>query len=333
MVVMNGALYGVTGGGGAYGSSRNSYGTIFKVDGSGREAVVYSFKGGTDGSIPEALIALKNKLYGTTNSGGGDCEPGPSCGYGTVFEANASGDERVLYSFKGGEDGSEPFGGLVAVDGKLYGTTWAGGSSYGTVFEVSMSGQESVIYRFGSADTGEPYGSLIARGGEIYGTTDGGQGTVFEMSTVGEERLLHAFTCDLTDGYAPWGGVVALNGSFYGTTSLGPENGCHGDSLGTVYELSKSGKERLIYDFSEGASEGGRPEEGLTVLNGELYGSTQGSIFEISTSGRERVLHYFDSPGDGLLPSGRLTIFNGKLYGVTGIGGAYNNGTIFELTP
>ena len=61
------------------------------------------------------------------------------------------GRERVLHRFKGGKDGASPVG-LIAVSGKLYGTTEgragvddengaaqdSGGEDYnGTVFEVS----------------------------------------------------------------------------------------------------------------------------------------------------------------------------------------------------
>jgi len=60
-------------------------------------------------------------LYGTTQSGG-------AYGYGTVFKLDKTGIETVLYSFTGGKDGSEPWGGLVRdAAGNLYGTTFFGG--------------------------------------------------------------------------------------------------------------------------------------------------------------------------------------------------------------
>jgi uncharacterized repeat protein (TIGR03803 family) len=42
----------------------------------------------------------------------------------------------VLHGFVGNGDGKHPFGGLVDVDGTLYGTTNGGGETegYGTVF-------------------------------------------------------------------------------------------------------------------------------------------------------------------------------------------------------
>jgi uncharacterized repeat protein (TIGR03803 family) len=78
---VGGTLYGTTslGGGGA-----NGQGTVFSITPAGAETVVYAFRGGSDGS--EALgdlIRVKDKLYGTTASGGGSGCKGGGCG--TVF--------------------------------------------------------------------------------------------------------------------------------------------------------------------------------------------------------------------------------------------------------
>ncbi|MGB9651494.1 MAG: choice-of-anchor tandem repeat GloVer-containing protein, partial [Candidatus Cybelea sp.] len=60
-------------------------------------------------------------FYGTTLRGG-------AYGGGTVFKITPSGDEKVIYSFKGPPDGSFPQAGLIAVSGELYGTTQIGGN-------------------------------------------------------------------------------------------------------------------------------------------------------------------------------------------------------------
>jgi uncharacterized repeat protein (TIGR03803 family) len=55
-----------------------------------------------------------------------------------VFSIPLSGAESVVYSFQGGSDGADPYVGLVALDGTLYGTTGSGGAkSMGTVFSVT----------------------------------------------------------------------------------------------------------------------------------------------------------------------------------------------------
>ena len=68
---------------------------------------------------PERAFAQQTgaALYGTTLGGGANDK-------GTVFEVTTSGQERVLYAFKGGTaDGDNPRGGLVAFNGALYGAT------------------------------------------------------------------------------------------------------------------------------------------------------------------------------------------------------------------
>lgn len=74
-----GNLYGTTEYGGAFG-----YGTVFKLDPTGIETVLYSFSAGMDGAFPIAGLVrdATGNLYGTTVDGG----LGPFYGYGTVFE-------------------------------------------------------------------------------------------------------------------------------------------------------------------------------------------------------------------------------------------------------
>jgi uncharacterized repeat protein (TIGR03803 family) len=50
----------------------------------------------------------------------------------------ANGAEAILYSFQGGTDGIAPDGGLVFLNGALYGTTQTGGASgNGTIFALT----------------------------------------------------------------------------------------------------------------------------------------------------------------------------------------------------
>jgi uncharacterized repeat protein (TIGR03803 family) len=127
----NGNLYGTTVSGGAYG-----YGTVFEINLSsttGVETVLYSFTGGADGADPVAGLVMgpHGTLYGTTEYGGTNND-------GTVFEINpTTGQETVLYSFTGGNDGANPVAGLLDVNGILYGTTKYGGTDNdGTVFRI-----------------------------------------------------------------------------------------------------------------------------------------------------------------------------------------------------
>lgn len=183
LIYHRGALYGTTFFGGGSGCNFRGCGTIFKVDVSGAESAVYSFKGGRDGANPSTgLIALQGVLYGTTSSGGGNSDDG------TVFKIARDGKERVIHRFKGRSDGADPEGGLLAVKGTLYGTTFAGGSDdFGTAFQMTTGGKETVLHDFTfGADGGNPSASLIDVNGTLYGTTKmggtSGFGTVFSIA-------------------------------------------------------------------------------------------------------------------------------------------------------
>ena len=126
------------------------------------------------------LVNLNGTFYGTTVQGGqGHCPySGPGCG--TVYEISSSGEEKTLYSFRGGpKDGSAPWAGLVALNGVLYGTTSSGGSgNTGILYSLTTLGKEHVLHSFdGGTDGGNPYGTLIAVNGTLYGTSEfGGSG-------------------------------------------------------------------------------------------------------------------------------------------------------------
>jgi uncharacterized repeat protein (TIGR03803 family) len=145
LIELNGLLYGTTRSGGAH-----REGTVFSVSIRGKERIVYSFGAdASDGSEPRAgLLSAGRTIYGTTAEGGS----GKGCPYargcGTVFSLDASGGESTLYSFSMAhyaKDGASP-GGLISVNGVLYGTASEGGTGNcefgsvlgcGTVFAVN----------------------------------------------------------------------------------------------------------------------------------------------------------------------------------------------------
>jgi uncharacterized repeat protein (TIGR03803 family) len=245
---------------------------------------------------------------------------------------------KSLYSFKGGGDGGYPYAGLTALNGTLYGTTYGGGGSggWGTVFKVSTSGKERVIYRFkAGADGAHPYAGLIALNGTLCGTTyqggTSGWGTVFKVSTLGKEHVLYSFKGG-ADGAYPHAGLTALNGILYGTTYAG--GGLSG--WGTVFKVSMSGTEHVLYRFKAGA-DGAHPYAGLIAVNGTLYGTTYqggikgwGTVFNVSTSGEEHVFYSFEGGADGGYPYAGVTNVADILYGTTYAGGASSGwGTVF----
>ncbi|HEY1428937.1 MAG TPA: choice-of-anchor tandem repeat GloVer-containing protein, partial [Candidatus Tumulicola sp.] len=233
-----GVLYGTTlGGGGTSCNSGQGCGTVYTIDASGKETVLYRFQGGSDGQTPSSkLLYFRGMLYGTTFSGGGS-----GCnfrGCGTVFAIDPSGSERVVYAFKGGNDGANPDAGVIASNGKLYGTTSSGGGNAndGTVFSLDRSGKERAIHRFkGTPDGSDPEADLVAVKGVLYGTTFGGGqndfGTVFTMTRSGSETVLHDFTFG-SDGGNPSAALVPFKSKLYGTAKTGGPAG-----FGTVYSI------------------------------------------------------------------------------------------------
>ncbi len=259
---------------------------------------------------------------------------------------------RVIHAFKGPtRDGAAAYGTLIAVGGKFTGTTSAGGagsscsSSCGTVFSVSKSGAERVVYNFGSykSDGAFPYATLLRLQGSLYGTTSaggaasgcqGGCGTVFKIDARGKEQVVYSLGSYTYDGLSPAAGLTNVGGTLYGTTRRG---GRH--NRGTVFSISASDKERVIYSFGSYKDDGLSPAGGLTSLNGVLYGLTElggthgdGTLFQLSTSGSEHVLHSFGRAGDGKTPRGDLIFTNEALYGATSGGGTHGGGTIFIST-
>ena len=110
MVKIGDAIYGATAYGGASGA-----GTIFAIDtATANETVLYAFKGGKDGSHPQAgLTKVGRTIYGTTSHGGEKHCGASRCG--VVFSVNPdTGVETVIYSFNGA-DGYYPAAGLIAV--------------------------------------------------------------------------------------------------------------------------------------------------------------------------------------------------------------------------
>jgi len=227
-----GNLYGTTEMGGASG-----YGTIYKIDASGTETVLYSFPGQPGGQQPQAGVILDSagNLYGTTVAGG-------TYNYGSVFEFSATGQMTLLYSFAAGADGESPDAPLFRTPkGDLYGTTFEGGNGLGTVFKVDASGKETVVHPFGDFqnDGAYPESPLISDSkGNLYGTTiQGGSGgiyggVVYQISAQDAYTVVYDFASQ-SEGGGPNGPLLlGSNGSFYGTTASGGTA-----NSGTVYEL------------------------------------------------------------------------------------------------
>jgi uncharacterized repeat protein (TIGR03803 family) len=110
-----------------------------QAKGSWTETVLYSFQDGNDGAYPRAgvLFDQTGNLYGTTTQRG-------AYGWGVVFKltphSGGGWKQTVVHSFKSGNDGATPYGGLIFdAAGNLYGTTAGNGgfTSFGSAFEIT----------------------------------------------------------------------------------------------------------------------------------------------------------------------------------------------------
>jgi hypothetical protein len=83
-------------------------GVVFRVNAAGREAVLYRFSGDDrdqGGPFGSVILDAVGNLYGTTS--------GLALFAGTVFTAEKTGLQTVLYEFAGGADGGTPEAGLI----------------------------------------------------------------------------------------------------------------------------------------------------------------------------------------------------------------------------
>ena len=208
---------------------------------------------------------------------------------------------KVLYAFKGGNDGINPHGNLVFdASGNLYGTTTAGGGTSacnglykgcGTVFQLvprsSGNWKEHVLYSFanGASEGVGLNGNLVFDAtSDLYGTAfyggAGFAGTVFELtpsSGVWTEKDIYTFChAGCGDGEGPGAGVIFDDaGNLYGTATQGGTDGG-----GVIFKLAPDNggwTESVLYDFcpfNPCNSAGWFPLGLIRDASGNLYGMT-----------------------------------------------------------
>lgn len=154
---------------------------------------------------------------------------------------------------------------------------------------------------------------------------------------------LYSFKNNGKDPVSPEGFlIIDSEGNLYGTSLAGGTFG-----LGTVYEVTKTGKLSVLHSF-KGSPTDGRggqyipaPLDGLARdTAGNLYGTTLeggnsnkssscspagcGVVFKVAPSGTETILYNFPAYAQ---PSNVILDSEGNLYGTTAYGGIGNGGT------
>jgi uncharacterized repeat protein (TIGR03803 family) len=328
----NGAVYGTTFQGGAYGR-----GTVYKLwpPGPGSSTwiltVLHSFAGPADGYQPRFGLVRSGSgyLYGSTEYGG------PSGG-GVIYRITPWNTFGVLHAFarSGGNEGPAL---SVAADsaGDVYGITEHGGAyGDGRVLKILPNGTATTRYNLDNNSAEGAYITL-APSGTVYGLTDGGGlgygGSLFAIDPGKPGRIL----ADFPDGEGGSPSAVAQigcsSGPLYGTT--------FGDHYGAVFAWTVFGGLKFLHVFK--GSDGAHPVSALTQgADGNLYGSTTvgglgfGTLFRITPAGGFTKLYAFTGGQDGGYPQAAFVRDPaGYLYGTTAGGGAYGKGTVFRFHP
>ena len=289
--------------------------------------VLHNFTGGIDGANPQAGLTIDRggNFYGTAAAGG---NPNPDCylydqpGCGVVFRLQQRPSGwlfTTLYQFSGAADGFGPEAPVVfGPDGKLYGTTFLGGTNAGCFF-------------FGTCGT---VFSLQPRP------------TVCSTSNCSWIlKTIYTFPGNPPPGLPSTGAVIFDNaGNLYGTFIWDGDPSCYEDGpCGGIYELSPANggwNESTIVNFGHPTLVGAWPTGGIVMdQSGNLYGalSAIGAVYQASYRNGNwftSVLHTFSFDAGGYSPQGGLIMDAvGSLYGTTSSGGLNDVGTVFELQP
>ena len=332
---VNGALYGVTSGGG-----KNGHGIIFALTPNNHQtawkfSVLFSFcpndNCSTTGDAPDTKLTYAGEasgvpydgtspLYGTTEAGGAH---GGGVAYSLTPGKKNRWKEQVMHNFcsnSGGTgclDGDVPAGELVVdAAGSLYGVTFFnGGQNGGNVYRLTKKSKDwSFADIFDFQGTSPSPTGLGATGGLIFDSA----------------------------------------GNIYGNTS----NGGSGFD-GVIYQLTPGGGKQytqtVLYNFcsQSGCTDGGQPYQSTLVVNAtgvlsgtghaggnsDFFGQPAGVIYQFDPSiSQEKVIYKFCSDTnckDGSHPNNVVMDADGNLFGTTlqggHFGGSEGAGTIFVL--
>jgi uncharacterized repeat protein (TIGR03803 family) len=313
-----GNLFGTTGG-----DIYSGNGTVFELAaGSGAITTLAAFAGFVGQNPSGGMVEdSQGDFFGTAEYGGASDD-------GAIFELAAGSNTITLFASFNGSNGSSPQGDLVEDgSGNLFGTTaYGGASASGTIFEVAAgSSTITTLASFNGTDGENPSDLSEDSSGDLFGYADG---TLFELAA--GSHTITTFASFNSAEFPPNGPLMDSSGNFFGTTP--------GDD-GTVFEVA-DGSSTITTLASFNGSNGADPLGGVIEdSSGNLFGTTydggassDGTLFEVAAgSGAITTLASFNG-SNGELPQGRLVEdSNGNLFGTTTLGGAFGNGTLFEL--
>jgi uncharacterized repeat protein (TIGR03803 family) len=291
--------------------------------------------GATAFTFPKALVGGSSYAVQVTASPSGlTCSV--SHGSGTVGSANIT-SVVVTCSAQSATVGGTISGltaaGLVLSDGSSTVAPAANASTFTFAQRIALGASYTVTVQ------AQPSG-LFCTVASANGTAGPGSAASVAVTcrVEGTEIVLYPFANGPGDGGVPNAGLLqASDGNFYGTTTYGGTN-----SYGTVFKITPSGVETVLYSFTGTGGDGAYPYGALIqASDGNFYGTTltggqygPGTVFKITPGGTEAVVYSFGVTGtDGGNPSGGVIQGrDGYLYGTTGGGGTSGSGTVFRVS-
>jgi uncharacterized repeat protein (TIGR03803 family) len=267
--------------------------------------------------------------------------------------------ETDLYNFAVGPYGEHPITSLIqASDGNFYGVLqedYFVGSAFGSIYRISSAGDWQEIYAFTNGqDGGQPEASLIeGPDGALYGVTSQGgasghEGTAFRITLDGQLTTLYFFS-NIYNGINPQTPLtLGSDGKLYGVSTGGGE-----DYLGSIFQLSRNGQLKVLYDFLAPGidlfSYGAYPDSplleyspgsflGTTIMGGAYCytGEGCGTVYGITSQGEFQQFYLFPRPGGAVEPDGYLAVAaDGNVYGTTPSGPTTQGGGggVYRISP
>lgn len=290
----------------------------------------------TDGSDPLGLIVNGSGiLYGSDQ-------------FSDIYSIDpaTSSIDTVTGFNQSANTGVQPNGKLVFdASGNLYGTTEGNGNinlypninGYGSIFELNPSTNTvTTLFTFNGTNGISPRGGLITdTSGNLYGMTSNGYDTIFEFTpssnTFTTLATLHGQGQNIYDN-----GDLVMDGNnneLYGTTNGLPNTSPEG-SENTIFSLDLNTDTLSTIRKFSGEVVGSLVVDDAGNLYGTLNGNGPGTVFELSGPNHDilTTLATFNTITSGYAPNGLVMDSSGVLYGTTTEGGAYGNGTFFEIS-
>lgn len=287
------------------------------------------------------LASAQTQLWGACNYGG-------TLDSGTIFTADANGNNlHAVYSCNQ-TDGAYIVGGLcMAGNGKLYGvTTWGGCHDSCVCFSYNPITGQFMDFHDLYCDPANGWGAMssmtLGTDGNLYGLCGTGglnnYGVIYKIDPTTETYYdVYDFTGTTGGGVYGAGGTLTQlsDGKFYGMTNIG---GTY--NQGVIFSFDPTNSNYTLL-YSLDSAHGMSPYYGglIKATDGKLYGMTQvggannqGVLFsyDFSTSVYTDLFDFISTTGYSPLGS-LIQATNGKLYGMTNAGGSGGAGVIFSF--